>query len=234
MDMEQRKAWNEEHKRLTEIISKPHEHIRAIELFLTHHAWLYSSKMTHGNSPTFEDAVLEHLDEQALRRYPVNAPDTKNSIVWHLWHISRIEDMTMNILVADGQQVLYSDHWLQKMNIEFSHSGNSMSDSDVAKLSAGIDISALLEYRMAVGKQTREIISSLPSGEFRQKVQADRIKRLFDEHALLHEACDIGEYWSKKTIAGLVLMPATRHHFLHLHKCMRIKNKIQKQMTKRR
>ncbi|MGE6256884.1 hypothetical protein ACQKCU_03065 [Heyndrickxia sporothermodurans] len=42
----------------------------------------------------------------------------------------------------------------------------------------------------------------------------------------------LAEYWSKKTIAGLILMPATRHIFLHLNKCIRIKDKIHKQMKK--
>jgi hypothetical protein len=228
MDMEQRKAWNEKHKLLTEIILKPNEHVRAIELFLTHHSLLYSSKMGNGNCPTFEDSVLENLDENTLRRYPVNASDTKNSIAWHLWHIARIEDMTMNILVANSQQVLYSDSWLQKMNIRFSHSGNNMSVDDIAELSSSIDIGALLEYRIAVGKQTRRVISSLQSGEFKEKVQTSRIKRLFDENAILQEASGIAEYWSNKTIAGLVLMPATRHNFLHLNKCIRIKNKFKR------
>lgn len=107
-----------------------------------------------------------------------------------------------------------------------------MSDDDIAELSSFINIDALLEYRIAVGKQTRQIISSLQPGEFRDKVQDCRIKRLFDENAFLQEASGIAEYWSKKTIAGLVLMPATRHNFLHLNKCARIKNKLQKEMKK--
>ncbi|KRE92195.1 hypothetical protein ASG89_33495 [Paenibacillus sp. Soil766] len=232
MDMEQRRVWNEKHKMLTEILSKPSEDVHAVELFLPHHALLYSSKMENSSCPTFEDSVLGNLEEKTMRAHPVNAPDTKNSIVWHLWHIARVEDMTMNILVANSQQVLYSDSWLQKMNIKFSHSGNSMNDEDITELSLSIDIGALLEYRIAVGKQTRRIISSLQLDEFKQKVQSNRIKRLFDENAVLQEARGIAEYWSKKTVAGLVLMPATRHNFLHLNKCMRIKNKIQKEMLK--
>ncbi|MCP1308840.1 DinB family protein [Paenibacillus tyrfis] len=93
--------------------------------------------------------MLENLEEKALRKFPVNTPDTKNSITWHLWHIARIEDMTMNILVANDQQVLYSDDWLQKMNIRFPHSGNGMADDDIAELSSRIDMGALLEYRIA-------------------------------------------------------------------------------------
>lgn len=232
MDLEHRKAWNEKHKLLTEIIVKPNEHVRAIELFLTQHALLHSSKLDNRSSHTLEDSVLENLDETTFRRYPVNASDTNNSIAWHLWHIAREEDITMNILVANCQQVLYSENWLQKMNIGFSHSGNNMSEDDIAELSSCIDIDALLQYRIAVGKQTQRVITSIQPKGFKEKVENNRINRLFDENAILEEARGIAEYWSKKTIAGLVLMPATRHNFLHLNKCIRIKNRIQKERKK--
>jgi DinB superfamily len=225
MDLEQRRIWNKNHKLLTEIILNPSEHDRAIELILTQHALLYSSKMGDSSYPTLEDSILENLDETTIRKYPVNAPDTKNSIAWHLWHIARVEDMTINILVANSQQVL-SENWLEKMNIRFSHSGNSMSDDDIAELSSCIDKDALLQYRIAVGQQTRRVIASLQPGEFKEKVEESRIDRLFDEGAIIQEARGIAEYWSKKNIGGLVLMPATRHNFLHLNKCMRIKNKL--------
>ncbi|MDF2927170.1 MAG: DinB family protein [Paenibacillaceae bacterium] len=232
MDLEQRRVWNENHKSLTEIILNRNEHVRVIELFLNHHALLYSSNMSNSRIDTLEDFVLDSLEESALRKYPVNAPDTKNSIVWHLWHIARVEDMTMNILVANSQQVLHSDDWLQKMNIRFPHSGNSMSDEDIAELSSGIHLESLLEYRTAVGKQTRQIVSSLQPGQFGDRVQDCSIKRLFAENAIVPAASGIAEYWAKKTIAGLVLMPATRHNFLHLNKCVRIKDRLQKEMKK--
>lgn len=55
MNLEQRKEWNKNHKLLTEIILNPEEHARAIELFLTHHASLYTSKMENASYPTLED-----------------------------------------------------------------------------------------------------------------------------------------------------------------------------------
>lgn len=228
MNLEQRKEWNKNHKLLTEIILNPEEHARAIELFLTHHASLYTSKMENASYPTLEDEIWVNFDEAIFRTYRVTSPDTKNSIAWHLWHIARIEDMTMNILVADDQQVLHSANWLQKLNIRFSHSGNEMKDEEIAELSSSIDLDSLLQYRIAVGRQTRRLIASIEPKGFREKVQPSRIKRLFDENAVIPEAKSIADYWSKKTIAGLVLMPATRHNFLHMNKCIRIRNKLQK------
>ena len=36
------------------------------------------------------------------------------------------------------------------------------------------------------------------------------------------------DYWGGKTFAGQLLMPATRHNFVHLNKAMRVKQKLQK------
>jgi hypothetical protein len=46
------------------------------------------------------------------------------------------------------------------------------------------------------------------------------------EGAVLPEAMEIINYWSSKTIAGLLLMPATRHCILHLNEAERIKAKL--------
>ncbi|OBR68235.1 hypothetical protein A7K91_10495 [Paenibacillus oryzae] len=228
MDMDEQRSWSENHKALNEIISKPQEHSQAIQLFLSLHAWLHSSEVGNAGKQTLKDAVVENLNEITFRKYPVTLPNTKNSIAWHLWHISRIEDMTMSILVADDQQVLYGGNWFEKMDTRFSHSGNEMIEEDIVELSSSINFEALLAYRTAVGKQTRQIISMMTPGQLKEKVDPKRIKRLFDENAVTQNASWLADYWRKKSIAGLMLMPATRHIFLHLKKCMHIKNKFNK------
>jgi len=226
MDMKQRRIWNDNHKNLKEIILNTEKHEQAIQLFLSQHSLLYSSPLNQTKQVTLEDALIRDLDEATFRQYPVKNPDTKNSIAWHLWHIARVEDMTMNILVADGRQVLESSNWKEKLNIPYVHSGNDMSEEDITFLSSKINLEQLLDYRTTVGKQTQRIISSLNPGQFQMKVEASRIKRLFDENAVMQQSKWLAEYWSKKTIAGLVLMPATRHNFLHLNKCVRIKGRL--------
>ncbi|MFD2444080.1 DinB family protein [Bacillus sp. CGMCC 1.16607] len=233
MDISQRKAWNEHHKILTEIILKPTEHSRAIQLFLSQHSLLHSSSLNKTAQVTLEDELLKNLNETTFRHYPVPNPDTKNSIAWHLWHISRIEDMTMNILLANEQQVLFAECWLEKMNIGFVHSGNDMSEKEIALISSEIDINVLLDYRTAVSKQTRQVVSSLRPGQLKEKVEQKRITRLFQENAVSQNSKWLADYWSKKNIAGLILMPATRHIFLHLNKCIRIKDRLHKAASKR-
>jgi hypothetical protein len=228
MDLNQKKLWNENHKKLTNIILKPLEHENAIELFLGQHALLYSSRLNQMPVQSLEDELFNDIKMETLRKYPVIAPDTKNSIVWHIWHITRIEDMTMNILVNNNDQVYYSGNWYKQLKVNFVHSGNGVTEDEVAELSSNIDISSLLLYRLEVGRKTRVIISSLQPGEFNRKVETKSIKILEDQCAVKKEASWLLEYWGNKSIAGLVLMPATRHNFLHLNKSIRIKQRIQK------
>ncbi|MFC0414884.1 hypothetical protein ACFFHH_05370 [Cytobacillus solani] len=110
----------------------------------------------------------------------------------------------MNKLVANDQQILFTDSWQEKMNNEFSHSDNDMTFEDIAKLSATINFDSFLAYREAVGRQTRNIISKMVVGQFKMKVDHSGIKRLFDENAVLLESQWLAEYLSKKTIAGLI------------------------------
>ncbi|MDF2935952.1 MAG: DinB family protein [Paenibacillaceae bacterium] len=233
MNLEQRRAWNGQHKQLNGSIGDPGEHARAVELFLGLHAWLYAAEISGSAFPTYEDSVMDYLDDGSFRMYPAPSPDTKNSIAWHLWHLARVEDMTMNFLVAGGRQVLHEEDWLRRMNLPFCHSGNAMVEKDVAELSAGIHLEELLAYRIAVGRQTRQIITALKPGAFRDKVRPERVERLFEEGAVLHEAKGIADYWGKKTVGGLVLMPATRHHLVHLNRCAQIKQKLQNRVVGR-
>lgn len=228
MDLSQRKQWNENHKKLTGMILDPAKHQTAVDLFLQQHRLLHSSRMSHSPIATLEDELVKNLLEETFRHYPVAAPDTKNSIIWHVWHITRIEDMTMNVLVNNDIQVLHAGQWNKKLHIDYVHSGNEMTEAEIADLSSTIDIDSLLAYRMEVGRNTRDVISRLVPGDFKQKVEEGRIHELQLQHAVKEEASWLLEYWGNKTIAGLVLMPATRHIFLHLNKSIRLKQRMQK------
>ena len=95
-------------------------------------------------------------------------------------------------------------------------------------MSANIDIKALRDYRIAVARRTRQVVKKLQAKDFNQEVDPDRIEKVLKEGAVAPEAVEITNYWSKKTIAGLLLMPPTRHCILHLNEAMRIKQKLQK------
>lgn len=59
----------------------------------------------------------------------------------------------------------------------------------------------------------------------KQKVGPKRLQRLLDEGAVLPEAQGLIDYWGQGTIAGLLLMPPTRHNFIHLDEAQRVKRR---------
>jgi len=48
-----------------------------------------------------------------------------DTIAWNIWHMTRIEDITANMLIMDSSQIL-DDEWLEKMSIQVKDTGNAM------------------------------------------------------------------------------------------------------------
>ena len=88
------------------------------------------------------------------------------TIAWNLWYITRIEDITTSILILDESQTFNSE-WKKKLNTDFSDTGNTMTDNEIIKLSNSLDFKALLEYRNAVGKRTKELISKISASDMK-------------------------------------------------------------------
>ena len=215
-----RKRWNEGHQKLNKALAAG-DREKAIELFLSQHAMVHSSKVAKTGLWSFEDEILNGLTDDQIRQMV-----GEHSIAWILLHLARIEDTVMSMLVAGTEQLFTKDGWGRKMNVDIVHSANKMTDANVASLSKRIDIKALRAYRIAVGKRTRAIVQKLKAEDFKKKVEPGRIQKVMDAGAVLPEALEIINYWSSKTIAGLLLMPPTRHCILHLNEAERIKKRL--------
>lgn len=163
------------------------------------------------------------MTEMQIRCIPRNE---EHSVAWCIWRIARIEDVTMNMLVAGKSQILFQDNWLDQMNLSIIDTGNAMSEEDVAGLINSLDnIEVLKEYCMAVGRRTQEIVQKLTSEVLKQRVDPIRIQQVIKEGAVVIAAKGVIDYWSRRTIAGLLLIPATRHNLIHLNEAFRLKEK---------
>jgi len=215
-----RSAWNKHQQILQDALSSPEKHPECISLFLSQHAQVHSSRMTTRGEWSFEDEVLDKLDEIAIRMVPIRS---EHSIAWILWHLARIEDVSMNILVAGTDQIFERQGWGEKLNSLISDTGNEFDLEQVTQLSKVVNLDNLKKYRIAVGLSTQQIVSQLSPALLKQKVNPDRIIKVRESGAVMPAASGILDYWSKRTIAGLLLMPPTRHCFLHLNEALRIK-----------
>jgi len=196
------------------------------ELFFSQHAVLHSQKMSGLDSWSYADEIFTGINEDQFRI----VPDGKDhSLVWILWHISRIEDVTMNVLVAGGSQQYLQDQWKRKLASPIDHVGNLVNSRDLIDLTQDVDLKVLFEYRDAVGSQTRHIVRGMELEELGQKVQPGRLDRLVNEGAVLPDAEGLLDYWGKRKTFEMLLMPPTRHLMTHLNEAyslVRILEKI--------
>jgi len=217
-----RKLLNKNQTVLRNCLTSPIIQIDAVEMLLDHHASLHSAEVSDKNNWSFEDAILNDIDETIFRRIPKNC---EHSIAWCIWHLARIEDITMNLLVSGDEQILIEENWQERLRIKPGHSGNGMHPKDIQALSDGIDLEGLKGYRLAIGRKTQAIIKRLDLEKYKEKVLISRIHKVIEEGAVIESASAITDYWSKRTINGLFLMPATRHNIVHLNEALQLKRR---------
>lgn len=217
-----RHHWNEQQQALRKALSRPAEHSRAMKLLLEQHAAVHSAQMSGGTGWSMEDEVWEGLSESAARCIPAGM---EHSIAWVFWHLTRIEDVTMNLLLAGSPQVFSQEDWQARLKSPFCETGNAMDAQGIVALSAALDLEALRAYRLAVGRRTRGVVQQLEPGEMLQKIDPTRLQRVMDEGAVLEASRGLLDYWGGLSKAGLLLMPPTRHPVVHLNEAMRLKQK---------
>ncbi len=223
----QRQFWNEQQQVLRRVLLHSDHFSTAIVLFLAQHAMVHSGRISASALWSFEDEVWQGLPETSARQIPQNG---EHSIAWAIWHIARIEDATMNLLVGGELQVLEQDGWLPHLGIAIRHTGNAMDVEEIADLSNRIDLKALRAYRLAVGRRTRQIVGRLRPADLKQKVDPACLQRMSEEGVVVEAARELLDYWGSLKLGELLLMPPTRHNFIHLNEALRIKQKLDKSM----
>ena len=196
-----KRKLNAQQTELRRVMLETDQHEKAISLFLHQHAMLHSAKMAKNGIWSYEDEIMDDMDDAQMRRIPKNG---EHSVLWCLWHIARIEDVTMNLLIANTEQIFEEGNWLAKTDSSISHTANAMSVDEIAELSARLNIAALREYRIAVGQRTREILKTLEPSTLKKKVDPAQITRVAEKSLVHKDAPGIIEYWRKRNIAGLL------------------------------
>lgn len=216
-----RKKWNEGQQALRQALGGSN-HEQAVDLFLRQHAMLHCAEMAGAGLWSFADEVWQDLSEESARRIPLGA---EHSIVWTTWHSARIEDLTMSLLLVEMPQLFEQDDWAGRLNLPFRHAGNGMSNAEMAEMSASINLGALHAYRLAVGRRTQDFVRQLTPAELWKKVSPAALEQVRAREAVAGQANELLAYWGGLTKAGLLLMPPTRHNFLHLNEALRIKSR---------
>lgn len=216
--------WNPLQARLKELITKKEYFEEMRQLLLLMHSLVHSKQVYAGSTDTFMDEIWEGLTDKAFRTMPTAKDDT---VAWNVWHITRIEDLTANYLIAGREQVL-DQEWHERLHTKVADTGNSMTDEEILQFSNEVDKEALYEYRNAVGGRTKEIIEALKPEDMKRKVSKDGIEAIARSGGVLEhpDAVRLLDFWGRKTVAGIIQMPITRHQIVHLNDSARLKKRI--------
>jgi hypothetical protein len=185
----------------------------AVTFFLMQHAGVHASE--DGGS-SFFDRIVAGLGEADMRARPVAGV---NSIVWLLWHMARTEDAAVNLVVADGRQVL-DDEWIRRLGVDCRHIGTGMTDAEVSDATRRFDVAAVRAYRDAVGRRTREVVRGLPLRAWEEPVTLVDTTRAAAAGAFGPRAPWVDgvgfKPWQDQSRTARLAGTALRHNALHM------------------
>jgi hypothetical protein len=118
------RTWTGEQDRLRKLISARDQFQQAIQLFLSQHTAVHTAAISSGHPWSLHDEALAGLSEDQIKACP---PKQVNSIAWLLWHITRIEDMTINSLVYGKPKILDLTVWRTRLGIDVNLSDAKLS-----------------------------------------------------------------------------------------------------------
>jgi len=199
---------------------------RIRELSLELHALVHPAEVSGRTDKTVADIVLDyvlngHQNELVPRETwdtDLHYAGTKTvPICWQLWHTYRIEDLVSNILMANGQQIFNSD-WQKKINSSITDTGNALEFDEAVKWAKEINVKELKNYMIAVGHNTRQILSKLTLEQIKSMVPEEWVMRILEEGGVTTDFRSVWllVFWGRLTIGGMILTPMTSHHMMHL------------------
>lgn len=211
--------------RLKKIISKEEyfEESKSLILDINKSGHFSKNKMDNTLLDRVSDSIKKE-DFSFMRRGVKNA-----TVSWNIWHITRIEDVVISILMDRSNQI-FDDKLQKKLNVDVKDNGVIMTKEEIAHLSKEINVDELVKYNIKVLEKTRKVISKIKFEDLSKKPLEEDLKRIIDEGAVPDTKGERSaiDYWRSLSFAGLILMPITKHLFFHIEDCMKIVDLINK------
>lgn len=217
--------WNNDLKTLRRLLKDPAALEQTKALFLTLHAPLHTASVSGSEGWNLEEELWQGLSEADFRTIPTGK---EHSIAWCLWHLARIEDATMNVLIAETESIFDQENWKERLHCPIRDTGNLISDEGVRAISTQVAFFELRAYRSAVGKRTRLVVAGLSANDLKHKPSSVQLQHLLENGTVLPTTTGLLDYWGGLTFGGLLLMPPTRHALIHLNEALQLKKRAQR------
>ena len=188
----------------------------ARQLFLADHSRIHAAttstaaELALAGGFTMQDDTLKRLEESHLRE----SPDGLCSIVWHIWHMTRIEDLMTNTLIRGLPEVLDRGDWLTRLDVDARLVGTGDGDDEVRGFSQQVDVAALLAYRDAVGRETRALVRDLDFTTL--DTVPDVPARLAEVPPIVGErGAWLTRFYAGKSAGFMLTFPIVAHGYMH-------------------
>ena len=196
------------------------------DLALVLHAMVHPAEISGRAEETVADFVLRYMMEGHQNELvPRETWDTDLHyagsktvpICWQFWHIYRIEDIVSNILMANGRQI-FNEEWKRKTGSSITDTGNALEPDELIAWSKNINVEELRNYMIAVGRNTRRILSGLTMKQIKSMVPEEWVMRILEEGGVTTDFRSVWllVFWGRLTVGGMILTPMTSHHMMHL------------------
>ena len=216
------KAFTENQNKWYSLIVKKETFIEGKTLLLHSHGMVHDKKVYKKDIETIYDLLWNNLKPETCRILTRQG----TSIIWNTWHITRIEDLISNLLIG-SRETIFNREIQSGLNIKIADVGNSMTNPEIELLNSSMNLKALNEYRIMVGKSTKKILESLEHGDLKRKITPEQIKKITCNGGVVNDPKSIWllDFWGNNNVFGLLKMPITRHQTLHLLNSFTIKEK---------
>lgn len=200
------------------------------ELTLEVHAMVHPAEISGRAEKTISDYVFDYMSKGNQNELvpredhdvDLHYAGTRTvPMCWQFWHTYRIEDLVSNILMADQDQI-FNEEWKRKIGSPITDTGNALEPDEAIAFGREINIEALHEYMIAVGKNTRHILANLTLEQINSMVPEEWVMRILEEGGVTTDFRSVWllVFWGRLTIGGMILTPMTDHHMMHLPPCL--------------
>lgn len=200
------------------------------ELALEVHAMVHPAEISGRSEKTIADYVLDYMlsgSQNVIVPRENHETDLhyagtgKVPMCWQFWHIYRIEDLVSNILMMNQNQI-FDTQWQRKIGASIKDTGNALEFDEAVAFGKEINASALRDYMITVGKNTRNILKGLTLEQIQSMVPEEWVMRILEEGGVTTDFRSVWllVFWGRLTRGGMILTPITNHHMMHLPPCL--------------
>ncbi len=212
--------WSEMNKEMQALLSKKSTFREGTEKLLTLRKSLFE-QITQ---------IVNTFPKEAFYQMPFAGAAGYHSktLAYSIWHIFRIEDIVAHEMIAEDQQVLFSQNYRDAIGSPIVTTGNELSGDEIATFSRQLNLQGLYRYAQEVMRSTDQILTHLEHSDLKRRFGDAMTEKLRRTGCISGDesAAWLIEYWCGKDVLGLIRMPFSRHWIMHIEAMRRIKNQL--------